>query len=203
MKWLPRILIVVMLLLSAAAIWFSGQRAAERESVEDVAVEKEAAPASAPPAADEAESHEGHGHAAAAPGAEPEAEAAPEEDPNRVRYSGPLDPPALEAVRAEVARDPHGTPPTLLAFASRMADRMEVALASEAEATRFFGELDDCVQDQSPATGLPQTRLSCLANAGRLSRKYPGALSGKFGELEDKVPGLAATLRSAGLDKMK
>ena len=106
-------------------------------------------------------------------------------------------PPNLGDVREEAAQNPHGTPPSLLAFAAMMGERMETALASESDAERFFPELESCVDD-SAGSQAPQTRVVCLVNAGRLARRHP-KLASRYDELSRKNPSIAQLVKMTGL----
>ena len=73
---------------------------------------------------------------------------------------------------AEAKRDPHSTPPSLLAFASQLADRMDRAKASPEYARALFDELASCAEDKAAAQ-LPTVRAICGVNAARLSEMHP------------------------------
>lgn len=79
--------------------------------------------------------------------------------------------PSQETYRAEAIEDPHMAPKSIVGFASQMADRMEKALGSEAEAKALFPELSSCARapkEQTPVS----TRALCFTNARRLAAKF-------------------------------
>src|SRR6185312_11087574 len=60
-----------------------------------------------------------------------------------------VQPPSLTRVASEVKENPEVTPPSILAFAQRLGERMTVALRSEPAATELFAELEVCVTTAS------------------------------------------------------
>jgi hypothetical protein len=97
-----------------------------------------------------------------------------------------LEAPRLEAIRAEVARDPHGTPASLTNFAARIGDRMEPALAAAdaGPARALFAELRECaLGGDSPDS----VRAICVRNAERLAGAKP-ELASQFKDLLSDAP---------------
>jgi hypothetical protein len=85
----------------------------------------------------------------------------------------PLAPPSLAQVREEIQENPHVTPRSILAFASTLAPKIELALRSEEKATQVLEELEDCVlrmRGDSPVA----IRAICLSNARFLGKRFPG-----------------------------
>ncbi len=99
--------------------------------------------------------------------------------------AAPIEPPSRDAVREEVAKNPHGTPHSMIEFSGRLAARMEQALENEEEAGKLFSELENCVR-AADATTLP-VRAVCLSNANRLGLRWPESL----GENQRRLEGAA------------
>lgn len=78
--------------------------------------------------------------------------------------------PTAEDLRAEVAKDPHLPPPTLMKFAAALGERMQAAEKSELESTNLVSELDECLRNENHPEGI---RAMCLASASRLAKRYP------------------------------
>ena len=92
--------------------------------------------------------------------------------------------PRPDAIRTEVAKDPHHTPSSILAFAAELGEKMEAALQSPETAPQFFTELQDCVSEQS---GLTTTvRAICLSNAKHLAKEVP-SLQDQYQNLQQTV----------------
>ncbi|MCC7443033.1 MAG: hypothetical protein IT285_15475 [Bdellovibrionales bacterium] len=129
----------------------------------------------------------------------------PNQDPPPVddapRFTGALESPSVESLREEVARNPHGTPPSLLLYAQRMADRMEAAMQTGDEADRLFAELEDCVRSPTERVTI-QVQVVCYTNAGRLSRKYGGRFKERFENLVASAPTVASMVKAMGLDEI-
>lgn len=104
----------------------------------------------------------------------------------------PLSFPSLETLREEVLARPHDTPPSLLAFASQLAPRMEVALSSAEYAETFFSELESCARGDG--TLPPSVLALCAINGSRLARKYPRELSHRYRSLYQTLPEHARSL---------
>lgn len=79
--------------------------------------------------------------------------------------------PSISQIRAEAEKDPHTTPPSILAFATSLAPRMQLALESENNARAFLDELRTCIFSPSSSTALT-IRAICLSNAKVLSEKF-------------------------------
>lgn len=93
--------------------------------------------------------------------------------------------PRAEDVRAEVAKNPHGTPEALVRLSVSLGDRLD-ALKSESDASGFLDELDECVTKSSVPT-TSDAKTLCLLNAKRVGEKFP-ALESKFANLEKRAP---------------
>ncbi|HTL12310.1 MAG TPA: hypothetical protein VL588_07470 [Bdellovibrionota bacterium] len=135
---------------------------------------------------------------------EPPTEEADDGTPNEAmpKFTGRLEAPPVQNLRDEVAKDPHGTPPSLLRYAAQMADRMEAAFQSPEEADRLYPELEDCVKD--PGGTVTQTvKLTCYVNALRLSRRYGKRFEGRADALAQASPGTAKMAHATGLDQME
>lgn len=103
--------------------------------------------------------------------------------------------PTTEALREEVRKNPHRTPPSLVKFAGDLADRMSAARTDEAKASQLLGEFEDCLQSESAPSSV---RTVCLANAGRLARFHPG-LDDRYKALFEAAPSdIQRQLRSLG-----
>ncbi len=83
---------------------------------------------------------------------------------------GRLEPPRTEQVRREIENDPHRTPPSLLRFAERMGEKMDIARVEAVFARDFMGELENCVQSSE---GALSAKALCLRNAERLAGSHP------------------------------
>jgi hypothetical protein len=78
--------------------------------------------------------------------------------------------PSREAVRKEVAENPHATPPSLLRFGQSLAPMMDEALRNPTYAAGLVREFRDCAWDEST----PEVaRAVCLSNARRLAKVHP------------------------------
>ena len=108
--------------------------------------------------------------------------------------TAPLVLPKLKTVRKEVEADPHGTPPSIIAFAEKLAPRMTAALASPQAAVEFFPQLEDCVH--APGT-MPSVQALCAGNAQRLAQKYAPQLQGRYQRLFDEAPQQVQSLLKA------
>ncbi len=91
---------------------------------------------------------------------------AQEEDPL------PFGAPRLETYRAEAAQDPHGTPPSLLRFAERVAERQVQAMEDPFLRRPFFDELGRCARDSGNSLP-PSVRAFCLARMETFAAKFP------------------------------
>ncbi len=100
-----------------------------------------------------------------------------------------LDPPSVESVQGEISKSPETPPAALMAFARRIATRMErvLQLGYSTEATPLFDELEQCVIS-SEDRGLPQAQALCLVNAARLAEAFPEGLSERSRILTEKAP---------------
>jgi hypothetical protein len=102
----------------------------------------------------------------------------PEGGPKKLPLYGET--PSLEKMREEAAKDPHGTPRSVLAFSSRVGGKVRAAQSSR-EGEILFRDLQSCVQH-------PQDELAhsihaiCLLNARKLSEKFP-ELRGNYDDL--------------------
>ncbi len=84
----------------------------------------------------------------------------------------PIHLPTLSRIREEVAADPHGTPASLLIFASQLSPRLKVAMNNEAEANLFVSDLESCVLSDVELT--PSTvRALCIRHVKLLQRRFP------------------------------
>lgn len=100
--------------------------------------------------------------------------------------------PTTQALRDEVANDPHLPPPSYLRFATELGQRLSLAEESEAQAAQFVDELDDCLMDRNQAESV---RSLCLASARRLAEKY-NALKRRVAEMfESAGPRIAKLAR--------
>lgn len=91
--------------------------------------------------------------------------------------------PRLVKLREEAARNPHGTPPSLLMFSDEVGERV-AQVRNEREATALFRELEEClVKPEDPSSHSVQG--ICLINARDLSRKFEG-LRAAYTSLEKK-----------------
>ena len=94
--------------------------------------------------------------------------------------------PSREEVRAEVAKDPHATPFSLMKFAASLGPKLEASMASEDTAKKFFSELTSCTEDTQG--GHPESaRALCLHNAHLLREKY-SSLKEPYETLRNSVP---------------
>lgn len=98
----------------------------------------------------------------------------------------PLGAPSKAVLAAEVKSDVHATPPSLLAFADRLANLMENAFVSKQAAQAAFVELSECAKSQNKELSRTIQSL-CLANAERLSKKYPSQFANSFTNLVNEL----------------
>ncbi len=92
--------------------------------------------------------------------------------------------PPLAKVRAEVEKDPHGTPEAITKFSLGLGQRLD-ALKSEDDARGFMTELDQCVTKPSRET-VASAKTLCLLNAKRVAQKYP-SLESEYSNLEGRA----------------
>lgn len=120
---------------------------------------------------------------------QPTISATPPSNGNKPAQPTQADP--IEAVKApethdyreEAAKDPHSTPPSLLAFADQMADAMDEAKKDEQKGSALFSKLDTCVMGDGPSPA----RALCAENAKRLAKMYP-SLKTSLDDLMKKMP---------------
>jgi hypothetical protein len=79
--------------------------------------------------------------------------------------------PRTDEVREEVRKNPEGTPPSLVLFASRMSQRFQIAKLSQSNAMGFFEELSSCLDPTSPIA--TTAKAFCLSEGERLAHYYP------------------------------
>ncbi|MES2962553.1 MAG: hypothetical protein V4760_01595 [Bdellovibrionota bacterium] len=125
-----------------------------------------------------------------ATGTQPSTTATPSASTPKTTSGAPLQPvaqliPSIENLRAEVAKNPHGTPQGLSKFSISLGDRLD-ALKNEVEAGNFMEELDECVTKPSVET-TSDVKTLCLLNAKRVGEKFP-ALRAKSANLEARAP---------------
>lgn len=77
--------------------------------------------------------------------------------------------PENELLRNEVASNPHATPNSLIRFSVEVAQKMELALASETSSKILFQQLEACV---TKSDGAHSAQAVCLINAKRIAKKY-------------------------------
>jgi hypothetical protein len=97
-----------------------------------------------------------------------------EEEVERIVRS-PLQLPRSEVLRNEVARNPHGTPRSILVLGAELGVRLRVALRSESDARVFFSHLRECVVGNSTDTPPPSVQALCFVHARQLVRRFPGS----------------------------
>lgn len=112
--------------------------------------------------------------------------------PVGLRAEDPLALPSLDTYRAEVAADPHGTPPSVMAFARHVARRHKLAEGDPAVRTALFEELGRCAE--TPEAALPSaTRAFCLVRLETLTRAFPSefeaAYENRFASLHREILG--------------
>lgn len=97
--------------------------------------------------------------------------------------------PSSATVRAEVARNPHVTPPSILSFSLELGERFDRALRSSEESEKLMRELEKCATEDVRNTGerLQSVRALCLLNARHLSEQRP-ELKNAYSVIEAKVP---------------
>jgi hypothetical protein len=88
------------------------------------------------------------------------------EDLKRLRNSFPV----KADVRAEVARDPHRTPESLIKFATNMGPLMQKAYKNNDDAGLMVKELRDCATDESIAKS---ARALCVSNVEKIAKTHP------------------------------
>jgi hypothetical protein len=77
-------------------------------------------------------------------------------------------PPSIEQIRAEVAHNPHVTPPSLMKFADCIGVRMD-GVGTMESANALFADLRDCTLNQSFAESI---RALCLASATKITERF-------------------------------
>lgn len=135
---------------------------------------------------------EGRASEAAIPGPLPIASRAPEKPE---ATPGLAESPDAETLRREVERDPHGTPPSLTAFAENVGDRMERAKRDPGAAEALFRDLERCALQPGGATS---ARAFCVKSAERLNQLSGDRFSRDCEALRTRIPpevaGLARSL---------
>jgi hypothetical protein len=95
-----------------------------------------------------------------------------------------LIPPTSDAVREEAEKNPHETPPSLIAFAHEISRRETESRKSPESALSFFAELSDCVAGNNIA----QAQALCLTTAHEVADVYPDLLKDRYNALMDSSP---------------
>jgi hypothetical protein len=80
--------------------------------------------------------------------------------------------PPVERVREELAADPHGHPPSYVAFATDVGRRFDEAVKTREGGVRILHELVDCVESPE-ARALKPIRSMCLADLDLLADRRP------------------------------
>ena len=78
--------------------------------------------------------------------------------------------PYQQEVRADVEKNPHKTPDSIIKFARTMGPLMEKAYTSGDDANVLINELHDCALDDSVAQ---TARALCVSNADKLAKTFP------------------------------
>jgi hypothetical protein len=107
--------------------------------------------------------------------------------------------PNRETIRAEVEKNPHETPPSLLKFSIELGRQFKIAMLSEKNARSFFKKLEECVTDPT-LQGADSSQALCLRDAQRLARAFP-SLQGLFNNLSDEASPQARRLGLLSTDR--
>lgn len=126
---------------------------------------------------------------------DPSLPAAPGVEDADAGMPAPVQPPTADALRDDVARDPHSAPAALIEYAEKLAPKMEAAEASVDKAREFLAELRDCVMDQ-PQSGARPVQALCLANAAELAELHP-ELKGMYETISKNAPPAVVELLEA------
>jgi len=86
-------------------------------------------------------------------------------------------------VRADVEKNPHRTPESLVIFATNMGPLMEKAYKSDKDADVLIKVLHDCATDDNVARS---ARALCVKNVDKIARTHP-QMKGKADELRSDV----------------
>lgn len=78
--------------------------------------------------------------------------------------------PDRQEVKADVEKDPHSTPDSIVKFAKTMGPLMDKAYLSGDDAKVLINELHDCAVDNSVAQ---TARALCVSNADKLGKAHP------------------------------
>jgi hypothetical protein len=81
--------------------------------------------------------------------------------------------PELEQIRREVGEDPHGTPPSLVAFATEVADRMEAAKGDREAEFKLLHELLACSVPNEQTRTAASVQAFCFSTAREISEEFP------------------------------
>ena len=76
--------------------------------------------------------------------------------------------PLSATLRAEVAKDPHSTPASLLRFGVDLGEQMQLARQSKTEAVRLMKELKTCALPEDLLNSPIQVRALCLVSVRKL-----------------------------------
>jgi len=91
--------------------------------------------------------------------------------------------PDKSEVRADVEKNPHRTPESLVIFATNMGPLMEKAYKSDKDADVLIKVLHDCATDDNVARS---ARALCVKNVDKIAKTHP-QMKGKAEELRSDV----------------
>ncbi len=131
------------------------------------------------------------------PTAAPVAAASPSKD----AAEGALHVPSQKAIRGEIERNPHGTPPSIIEFGQSLARRLEEAKQSPEQGKLFFEQVEVCALGKSPSgepLDAPNSVLAlCALKAQQLSRVFPEDFQERYNDLQQQLTPQVRQLISA------
>jgi hypothetical protein len=96
--------------------------------------------------------------------------------------------PQVLQIREEIARNPHGTPQTLLAFADELAKSMQGAFNDRETRFEVSRQLISCARDGQAKGSAKAARALCLSNLERLKERFPEELTASYQSLLAELP---------------
>ncbi len=94
--------------------------------------------------------------------------------------------PDLERIRQEVREDPHGTPPSLVQFATEVSDRLEEIHGDRQAESEFLRELLACSLPENPNSRPSSLQAFCFSTAKEMAEEIP-ELQGEVDAAESQL----------------
>jgi len=91
--------------------------------------------------------------------------------------------PNLEVYKNEIAKRPHGAPPSLQKFNEAMDEKLKIAMKDQTKARDLLPELGECVK----SANVTFAQQVCLVNAKKIKKQFPD-LSPEVDAIEKSAP---------------